>query len=160
MDVVEEDIDSLELRVTENENDITTIQSQILNSNNDITNLVGRMDIAEDDIDALESSLTSEISRAQAAENALDARLDVLEAKGYSKESFVMSTVLTHVDLSREVVANSLVVAVGRLMAHKDEDFTVSVVNGVTRLTFINDFANGGIEAIENGDVVFITYAY
>jgi hypothetical protein len=45
-------------------------------------------------------------------------------------------------------------------MIHKDEDFTVSIVGGVSRLTFINSLANpGGDEKIETGDVIFVTYA-
>lgn len=158
--IAESDIDSLELRVDETESDISTLQSQVLNLDSDITSLEGRMTTAETDINNLESSLSSEISRATSAENALDARLDVLEAKAFGKETFNISTTLTHVDLSREVVANSLVVFVGRLAVHKDLDFTVSVVGGVTRLTWINSFAQGGEEAVASGDSVFVTYYY
>jgi hypothetical protein len=45
-------------------------------------------------------------------------------------------------------------------MVNEDEDFTVSIVGGVSRLTFINSLANpGGDEKIETGDVIFVTYA-
>jgi hypothetical protein len=119
------------------------------------------MTTAEGDINNLESSLSSEISRATAAENALDARLDVLEAKAFGKETFSITSNLTHVDMSREVVANSLIVFVSRLAAHKDLDYTVSVVGGVTRLTWIGSLVNpGGAEAIETGDKVFFVGAY
>jgi hypothetical protein len=118
------------------------------------------MDTAESDINNLESDLASEESRAMAAESDLDARLDVLEAKAFAKQKITISTELSYVELTREATANSLVVAVGRLMVHKDEDYTVSVVGGKTRLTWIGAFASNGAEAIESGDVVFITYAY
>jgi hypothetical protein len=95
-------------------------------------------------------------------DTALSDRLDVLEAQAFNKEKFIIdqTSELTSVELAHEVVENSLVVCVGRLMVQKDEDYTVSVVGGVTVLTWIGDFATDGVEAIENGDVIFVTYAY
>jgi hypothetical protein len=54
---------------------------------------------------------------------------------------------------------NSLVVCVRRLMLHKDQDYSVSVVSGKSVLTWMGDFATGGAEAIEEGDVIFVTFA-
>jgi hypothetical protein len=72
-----------------------------------------------------------------------------------------VSTNLVYVELAHQAIANSIVVSVGRLMAHKDEDFTVSVVGGVTHLTWIGSMVSpDGVEAIESGDKVFVTYAY
>jgi len=73
---------------------------------------------------------------------------------------FNITSNLSHVDLSREVVANSLVVFVGRVAAHKDVDFSVSVVSGVSRLTWIGSFAQSGEEAVVESDTVFVTYYY
>ena len=160
MTTAEGDIDSLESRVTETESDISVLQSQVLNSESDISSLETRMTTAESDIDSLEVAINTEVSRAQSAEQALDARLDVLEAKTFGKQKIVVSTELSYVELEREVVANSLVVFVNRLGSHKDEDFTVSVVGGKTRLTWINSFASMGSEAIESGDEVFVTFYY
>jgi hypothetical protein len=69
------------------------------------------------------------------------------------------SSELSSIELSHECMENSLVVCVGRLMVHKDEDFSVSVVDGKSVLTWMGDFATGGSEAIEEGDVIFVTYA-
>jgi hypothetical protein len=161
MDTAESDIDSLESRVTENESDISVLQSQVLNNESDISSLKTRMTTAENDIDSLETALTSEVSRATSAEEALDARVDVLEAKTFGKQKIVISSELSYIDLEREVVANSLVVCVNRLSVHKDEDYTVSVVGGKTRLTWINSFANpDGEEKIEEGDSIFVTFYY
>lgn len=124
-------------------------------------NIEAEMDRAMAVESSLQSQIDSEVSRAQSAEQALDARLDVLEAKTFGKQKIVVSTELSYVELEREVVANSLVVFVNRLGAHKDEDYTVSVVGGKTRLTWINSFANpSGQEAIESGDEVFVTFYY
>jgi hypothetical protein len=54
----------------------------------------------------------------------------------------------------------SLMVFVGRLALQKDVDYTVSVESGVTRLTWIGDFASSGNEAIGTGDKIFVTYSH
>ena len=51
-------------------------------------------------------------------------------------------------------------VSIGRLAIHEGEDFTVSVVDGKTRLTWINSLAVGGDQAIQTGDRVFFVGAY
>jgi hypothetical protein len=95
----------------------------------------------------------------------LSSRITALEVQTdgpyFNKMKFVIdeSSELSSVELAHECVENSLVVCVGRLMVHKDEDFSVSVVNGKTVLTWMGDFATGGVEAIEEGDVIFVTYA-
>jgi len=51
--------------------------------------------------------------------------------------------------------------AVGRMAVHEGEDFTVSVVGGKTRLTWIGSLVSPeGAEAIETGDKVFFVGAY
>jgi hypothetical protein len=95
----------------------------------------------------------------------LSSRIDALEIQQdgpyFNKMKFVIdeSSELSSVELSHECMENSLVVCVGRLMVHKDEDFSVSVVDGKSVLTWMGDFATGGSEAIEEGDVIFVTYA-
>jgi hypothetical protein len=44
-------------------------------------------------------------------------------------------------------------------MVHKDEDYSVSVVGGKSVLTWMGDFAQGESEGIEEGDVIFVTFA-
>ena len=90
----------------------------------------------------------------------IEGRLDVLEAKGYAKGSLVVGAELSYIDLDREY-SILLSVSVGRLMVHEDEDFTVSVVDGKTRLTWIGSLVNpSGDEAIETGDKVFYSGAF
>jgi hypothetical protein len=111
----------------------------------------------------LTSDLAAEVARATAAEEALSSRVSALEALNdgpeFHKKKVVVGAELSFVELDHEAIENSIMVSVGRMAVHKDEDYTVSVVGGKTRLSWIGDFAVGGLEAIEAGDCVFITYA-
>jgi hypothetical protein len=89
-----------------------------------------------------------------------DARVDALEAKGFSKGSLVVGEELAYINLDREY-ETVLFVSVGRLAVHEGEDYTVSVVGGVTRLTWIGSLVSPeGAEAIETGDKVFWAGSY
>jgi len=98
-------------------------------------------------------------------DQALSSRVDAIEAQTdgpyFEKQKFIIdeSSELSSVELSHECMENSLVVCVGRLMVHKDEDYSVSVVDGKSVLTWTGDFATGGSEAIEESDVIFVTFA-
>lgn len=110
----------------------------------DVDNLDGYAQDIRNDLDSLQS--------------AFDAQVD---GPSFNKIKFVISSELGFIDLAHSAIENSVVVSVGRLMAHKDEDFTFSVVGGVSRLTWIGSMANpSGAEKIEAGDNVFVTYAY
>ena len=78
------------------------------------------------------------------------------------KESFVLTSQQVtngYVVLSgTSVIDKSVSAFKDRLSVFEGEDFTVSVVNGETRLTFINSYASGGEEAVEAGDELRVTY--
>ena len=111
-------------------------------------------------------------SALQDADVALDGRLDIVEPKVttlegkvatleglvFVKEKIVIGATLTHVELANEAKPNSCIVFVDRLALHQDEDFTVSVVGGKTRLTWAGEFMVGGTEAVETGYPIYITY--
>lgn len=84
----------------------------------------------------------------------------VVNSKTFSKEMFEIdsSSELTSVSLSGEAVESSIVVFVNRLALHEGMDYSVSVVGGVSVITWEGDFATGGAEAIEEGDVINVTY--
>jgi hypothetical protein len=137
------------------------------------------------EVDAKESALASDISdldvyaqdvrsdvdaqevRLSSAESSIsnhESRLDALEAQtdgpSFSNEKLVVGANLEYVELSRECI-KIMSCAVGRMAVHEGEDFTVSVVGGKTRLTWIGSLLHpGGQEAIETGDNVFVVYAY
>jgi hypothetical protein len=111
---------------------------------------------------ALQTAINEEATARIAADSALDVRISSLEADGvlFNKMVITVTTELGFIDLDHQAKENSIVVHQGRLGVHKDYDFFVSVVGGVTRLTFINSLADGGDEAVESGDKFFVTYAY
>lgn len=104
------------------------------------------------DLTGIESDITS-----------LDARLDALEGISFEKENFVISAqdvANGYIDLQNEVIAKSLRLHVGRLAGFEGEDYELSTVGGVTRITFINSFASSGTEPMAEGDKVKVAYHY
>jgi len=94
----------------------------------------------------------------------LQERIENLESQvdgpSFFSGSFVVGEELAYVDLDREYI-KLMSVNVGRVSVHENEDFTVSVVDEKTRITWINSLANPeGSEAIEQGDKVFWVGAY
>lgn len=65
-----------------------------------------------------------------------------------------------YIDLPHLALANTIKAFIGRLAIHQNEDFTVAANGGISRITFINDLASGGLEAIEAGDKLFFHYSY
>jgi len=127
-----------------------SLQSQITSNYNSL----------DEYISGVEDLLTNEVSDRQSADSALSSRISVLEAKGFSKSVVTVGAELTFIDLDREY-GILLSVSVGRLMVHEGEDFTVSVVDGKTRLTWIGSLLSpSGEEAIETGDKVFFSGAF
>ena len=123
------------------------------------------------EVDAKEAALESSIEDldvyAQDIRGDVDGhetRLVALEAQtdgpSFDNEKKVVGAELGFVELSRTAI-KIMSCAVGRMAVHEGEDFTVSVVAGKTRLTWINSLANpSGEEKIEEGDNVFVVYAY
>lgn len=98
-----------------------------------------------------------------AADSALDTRVVELEARLHRKMKFTLtSTDIANgfVELAHEAMENSIVASVGRLMIHEGmgEDFTVSVVNGKTRMTFVGNLVSPSQEQLAEGDILFVKY--
>jgi len=103
----------------------------------------------------------NQILRVNSAGTALEYVTD--EGTTMNKESFeldAMDISNQYVDLDFEVNPNSIMAFAGRLALHKDEDYSVSVVSGKTRITFANSIASAGDEALVAGDKLFFTYNY
>ena len=133
------------------------------------------LDVIESDIADLEAAdldLRSDVDDLEAAD--LDLRSDVddlddrvialenapAQSVTFDNYSVVVGAELAYIDLDRQVV-KILSSANGRAAFHEGEDYTVSVVGGKTRLTWINSFANpDGEEKIETGDKLFFVYVY
>ena len=111
----------------------------------------------------LQTNINAESSARQSADSALDARIQLLEGVSFEKENFVLTSndiANGYIDLSNEAIAKSVRFYVGRLAGFEGEDYQLSVVGGVTRVTFIGSFAAGGAEAMEQGDKVKVSYSH
>ncbi|NBX18228.1 MAG: hypothetical protein EBR09_12770 [Proteobacteria bacterium] len=124
-------------------------------------------------VGTVQSNLTAETARAQAAEAALDSRLSASEARtSYKKKVVITSAELSagHIELDHEATAKSIVAAVGRLMIHEcdkvqnqslsaySDDFFVEVVAGKSRLVFCGNMVSPSEEQLAVGDVVYVSY--
>jgi len=155
-------IDAVEGRMDTAETDINNLES-VKADKSYVDAQIASVQSAADDLEGyaqdIRDDLNEEISRAQTAEGLLDGRLDILEAMAFYKESKeVSSSDLSYVELAREAKPNSVKAFVGRLALHEGQDFSISVVNGKTRLTWSGDFMVGGAEEIEVGMKLFFEY--
>lgn len=93
-----------------------------------------------------------------------EALLSIKEAS--EKESFNLSspTSLTYIDLSNEIIHDTLLVSVDRLLLHETDDYVLSTVPGVsglvTRITWVGDVAAGGSSALSSDDHIRIKYRF
>lgn len=117
-----------------------------------------------------DAAVLVEKNRAEAAELALDGRLDVLEPKVAAlealehkkfKKTLVAGDITAgYIDLPELAIAGSTIAFVDRLALHEGamEDYSVSVVSGVTRITFLNDLVGPGSQKLAAGDNIFVKY--
>lgn len=64
-----------------------------------------------------------------------------------------------YIDLTFEAIPASINAFVDRLAIHETDDYTVSVVGGVTRITFAGNLISPSEEQVAIGDVVRVKYA-
>lgn len=128
--------------------------------------LDGRLQVLEADPTTkayVDGQISSEQAARQKQVDALDARLDVLEAVTFHNEMFTLSSGDVdngYIELSMEALPYSTTVFVDRLGAHEGEDYTVSVVEGKTRLTWIGELEpEVGDSALAAGDKVYVKFA-
>ena len=104
----------------------------------------------------LSADIDTEESARIAGDNALDARLDLIEAVVWFKEKFSIVNGQTSVTLSHAPKASSMSAFVDRLAIHEgaSEDYSIS---GST-VTFLNDLVSPGNSQLGNGDTVYVKY--
>jgi len=79
----------------------------------------------------------------------------------YKIESFTVSQQTidsSSIDLTNKAFEMSIVVSIDRLMLLDGEDYTVSIVDGKSRLTFTGSLLQGQPEALEVGDKIRVRY--
>jgi hypothetical protein len=124
----------------------------------------------------LQGNIDEEVSARQAAVTALangvqdvlvqiDGRVAAVEAVAveFAKEKMVLTATDVsngYVDLAHKIVDESLVASVDRLMIHQDDDYSLSVVNDLTRVTFAGNLVSPSEEQVADGDILRFTYAY
>ena len=129
--------------------------------------LDGRLDILEADpttkayVDGLILAANEDLNDANGAITDLQSDVTALEAKVFNKETKTLSAQnITdgYIDLAFTIEANSLFVHTNSLFLGEGEDYSLSVVAGKTRVTWLNDFAAGSVNAFESSEKVFIQY--
>jgi hypothetical protein len=104
-----------------------------------------------------------EKNRAEAAEGLLDGRLDVLEGKVIEEDVMfevgVGGVVAGYIELAH-TAEKIFKVCVGRLNTFKGVDYTLSIVNGKTKITWIGELASSGVSPMSSGDKIFVTYIH
>lgn len=111
---------------------------------------------------AVEDQIVDGVTNKAASQNALFDALALKQANvAWVKQSFdLTSTDITngYIDLSHEALASSVVAFVDRLAIHQGSDYTVSVVGGVTRLTFAGDLIAPGQSQLDANDNIYVTF--
>lgn len=111
----------------------------------------------------VDQEVSAEAAARAATDSSHNSRISALEAKAWYKIKRTLSAQDIsngYVSLDHVAVANSIVASVGRLMIHEGatEDFTVSTVGGVSRVTFLNSLVHPGNESLSAGDIVYFRY--
>jgi hypothetical protein len=130
---------------------MSSAQSNISTLQGKVSTLESKMSTAESDISAAKSDIS-------ALETQVASIMGVVEPVVKEDEEIVPS-VLTHVDLENEAL-KIYKVCVGRVPVFKNVDYSVSVVEGKSRLTWINDMAVGGSHAVALSDKIYCTYLH
>lgn len=105
---------------------------------------------------AVTAAITSEATDRTSADNALDARLDVIEAMSFGKEKLTVGgSVPSTFQLAQLAHSNSIMVFVGAIPLHEGvgEGYTVTTSGGKSVINFNTD-------ALATGDKVFFYYHY
>jgi hypothetical protein len=110
-----------------------------------------------------DAEVLTEKNRAESAEGLLSGRLDVLEGKIIEEDVMfeigVGGVVASYVELAH-TAEKIFKVCVGRLNAFKGVDYTLSIVSGKTKITWIGELSSGGVSPMSTGDKIFVTYIH
>jgi predicted nucleic acid-binding Zn-ribbon protein len=128
----------------------------VLSNDAAVAALDGRLDTAEGEIDTLQSDVADHETRITALEGALAP----IWAPAFKKDLTSTDISNGYIDLPHEAISGSVIAFVDRLAIHETEEFTVSVVGGVTRITFVGPLVTPGNQSLDANDNVFVKYQY
>lgn len=111
-----------------------------------------------------DAEILVEKNRAIGVENGHNSRITALESASveFIQEKFVLSASDVsngYIELANLAIQSSINAYVDRLAIHETDDYTVSVVNGKTRITFCGDLVDPSPEQVAEGDVIRVKYA-
>lgn len=128
----------------------------VISNNAAVSALDGRLDTAESEIDTLQTQSADHESRITSLENSMSP----VWAPAFKKDLTSTDISNGYVDLAHEAISGSVMAFVDRLAIHETEEFTVSVVGGVTRVTFAGPLVSPGNQSLDANDNVFFKYQY
>jgi len=128
----------------------------VLSNNAAVAAVEGRVTTAEGEIDTLQSDVADHETRITALEGALAPTW----APAFKKDLDATDISNGYIDLPHLVVPNSVMAFVDRLAIHETEEFTVSTVGGVTRLTFTGPLVSPGQQSLDANDNIYVKYQY
>jgi hypothetical protein len=159
-------IDMADGLIYENKEAITALQLELSGVSGQVLVNSERIDFEVGRAQGQEAAIRSEFV---AADSAIREDLTTLEAQVsglmsvvepvVKEDEEISPSVLTHVDLENEAL-KIYKLCVGRVQVFKGVDYSVSVVEGKTRITWIGDMASGGSHAIALSDKVYCTYLF
>jgi len=161
---LEGEMDSVENRATSLEGDMSQAQTDILANSSAIS---GEISDRQSEISRVEGLVSTEQTRAEEEESRIEGKVTSLEnivQSLFSKESKTVDSQMLsdgHFFLAAEAIPSSLVMFVDRLALHEGSglDYTISVEGGLTKVTFESQMLEPSEEALEDGQVLRITYA-
>jgi hypothetical protein len=124
------------------------------------TGVRGKIILDAKEIDVSSKQIKNLADGTEASDAVNKSQLDAIIQ--FNKESkTVDSSILSegYVDLAFEAKSNSIAMFVGRLAMIEGSDYSVSVVGGVSRITFLEPMLVPSPEALELGDIIHVTYA-
>lgn len=121
------------------------------------TGIRGKITLDGREIDVTSKQIKNVADGSAASDAVNKSQLDAVAAQipQFDKNMVEVGAELAYVDLDREY-SKILSASLDRMAIHEDVDYTLSVVGGVTRMTFINSLVNPtGAEKVEIGDKIF-----
>ena len=67
---------------------------------------------------------------------------------------------LVYIEIDKKIITDSLILSNSMALGHRNVDYQITFVGSKTRITWINDWAVGGLEAVELDETMFLSYAY